>query len=62
KKVTSRNSAKLFTKWLEEYATSPTDGVTFVPRNLWGNNDTLLMMAILLKKDIFVLGQDNNHN
>ncbi|KAL3665570.1 hypothetical protein V7S43_009604 [Phytophthora oleae] len=59
-KITKANSSKLLLQWFHQFADSPTDGITQLPKSLWGDNDTLRMMSKFLKKDIFILGQEGD--
>ncbi|KAE8876604.1 hypothetical protein PF005_g16574 [Phytophthora fragariae] len=59
--VDVQESTKPFMWYLNDYANSPSDRETFIPRYNWGCSDLLAMAANFLQGKIFVLAFDADH-
>ncbi|KAL3663659.1 hypothetical protein V7S43_011074 [Phytophthora oleae] len=57
-KISAPNSLREFRAYLQEFGDSGSDIETFIPRRLWGCNDTLAAYGTMLQRDIFVISQD----
>jgi hypothetical protein len=58
--MTVQESNKQFKWYLEEYAGTPSDRDSYVPRHNWGSSELMAMAANLLQRSIYILAYDTD--